>query len=385
MRMPILKKLTITSMMLFLAGCSGFNFFDKDNTPEPKPLKNFTAEIKPQLAWSAHAGTGAGSDQLKMGLALDGRAIYVTNANGVISAIDKTNGQQKWQSATKLDLTTGPGTGSGIVAAGSLYGDIIALRSENGSMAWKAHIPGEILAAPAIQNGIVVVKAVDGHVVALAVSDGHELWSYQEAEPSLILRGASSPVIKDGSVFVGYANGNLSKINLRDGESDWTQTISVPEGGFAIQRMIDIDADPVIYDHRVYAATYQGHIAALKWQSGEILWSHEISSYTGMAASANAIYVTDAQSRVWGLDTATGDIRWRQEDLQYRNISAPALIGQYVLVGDSDGYVHWLNSRTGQIAARVHPGSSISANPVVENNTAYILTSNGRLYAYQLR
>lgn len=385
MRTPILAKLTTVSMMLLLAGCSGFNFFDKDNTPDPKPLKDFTPEINPQLAWSTSVGSGAGSEHLKMGLAVDERTVYATNANGVISAVDKSNGQRRWQTDTKLDLTTGPASGNGIVVAGSLYGDIIALRSDNGSVAWKAHIPGEILAAPAVKNGVVIVKAVAGHVVALAATDGHELWSYQEAEPSLILRGASAPVIQDGNVFIGYANGNLSKLNLRDGEPDWTQTISIPEGGFAIQRMIDIDADPVIYGHRVYAATYQGHIAALNWQSGETQWSHEISSYTGMAATANAIYVTDAQSRVWGFNAASGEVTWRQEDLQYRTISAPALMDQYLVIGDGEGYLHWLNSQTGRIAARVHPGSSISANPVVENRNAYILTNSGRLLAYQLR
>lgn len=385
MRIPMFKQLTIASLTLLLVGCSSFNFFDKDNTPDPKPLKDFTPEIKPQLLWSARTGSGAGDEHLKLGMALDERSIYATNANGVVTAVDKANGQQRWQANTKLDLTTAPGTGDGIVVAGSLYGDIVALNSQNGAMAWKTHIPGEVLAAPAIQHGIVVVKAVDGHVIALATSDGHELWSYQEAEPSLILRGSSSPVIKDGNVFIGYANGNLSKLSLRSGEADWTQTISVAEGGFAIQRMIDIDADPVIYDHHIYAATYQGHIAALNWSTGEILWSHEISSYTGMAASMNAIYVTDAQSRVWGFNAATGDVNWRQDDLQYRVISAPALMGHYVMIGDGQGYLHWLNASNGRIAAREHPGSNISANPLVENNTAYILTNNGHLYAYQLR
>jgi outer membrane protein assembly factor BamB len=86
---------------------------------------------------------------------------------------------------------------------------------------------------------------------------------------------------------VGFANGNLAKLTLQDGSMLWQQIITIPEGSFAIQRMVDIDADPVVFNNRVYVATYQGKIAALDLTTGKIYWTHDISSFTGLTVDSH--------------------------------------------------------------------------------------------------
>jgi outer membrane protein assembly factor BamB len=271
------------------------------------------------------------------------------------------------------------------VVVGSRKGDVIALNQANGRQLWRQTIPGEILANPAVSDDVVVIKAVDGYTRALAVNDGHELWAFQQVEPNLILRGASTPIIRDRALIIGFANGNLAKLNLRDGQMLWLQTIAVPEGAFAIQRMIDIDANPIIFDHHIYAATYQGKIASLDWTSGRVLWGHDISSYTGMIADSDAVYISDARSFVWSFGADNGLANWRQTKLEYRTVSGPAIMSDYVVVGDGQGYLHWLSKRDGHFAARVKIGSAIYAAPIAENNVLYVLSNNGNLSAYTLR
>jgi outer membrane protein assembly factor BamB len=171
---------------------------------------------------------------------------------------------------------------------------------------------------------------------------------------------------------------------MNEGQLLWTQPVATPEGAFTIERMIDIDADPVLYDHHLYAATYQGNIASLDWYSGRTLWSHKISSYTGMTASSDTIYVSDAKSHVWAFGADSGLVNWRQTDLEWRNISGPAKMGNYVVVGDAEGYLHWLNSRDGHLAARESLGAAIYAAPVSENGVLYALTNKGYLVAYTI-
>jgi len=382
--MPKLIKFFAFSVLapVLLTACSGL--FDKDNTPEPKPLTEFRAEIKPQLIWTAKAGSGVNDEYLKIGPTLGTNAIFTSSLSGTVTSINKMTGQRNWQIETKLPVTTSPGVGNGMVVIGSRTGDVVALRETDGKIIWQTKIKGEILARPAIAGDKVVIKAVDGYTRALSALNGHELWAFQQVEPSLILRGSSAPLIASQSVLVGYANGNLAKLSLQSGQLSWMQTVAIPEGIFAIQRMIDIDADPLVYDHRIYAATYQGKIASLSWESGSILWSHDLSSYTGMTADHDAIYVSDAKSYVWGFNADSGLVNWRQTQLESRVVSGPASMGSYVVVGDGEGFLHWISKRDGHFAGRQFAGGAIYAAPIVENNVLYAVTNKGYLVAYKL-
>lgn len=365
-----------------LSACAGF--FEKDNTPAPTPLTNYTPELAPRLLWSSKVGYGAsGSDYLKMNPAVSNSAVYTASTDGVVTSTNKTTGRRIWQTSIRESLSSGPGVGDGLVVVGGTRGHLVALQQSDGRQLWRASIPGEIIATPAVGHGFVVVKAVDGYTRGLSATDGHEVWAFQQVEPNLILRGSSAPLIRDRSVIAGYANGNLAKLNLNDGHLSWLQTMAVPEGAFAIQRMIDIDADPVVFEHRIYVATYQGKISSLDWTSGNTLWTHDISSYTGMAADSNSIYISDAKGMVWGFNADSGLVNWRQNRLEYRIISGPAATRNHVVVGDAEGYLHWLSKTDGHFAARVSLGSAIYAAPIVENDVLYVLTTSGYLAAYK--
>lgn len=375
-----IKHLTLLLCAIALTSCS---FFDKDNTPEPKALVNFTPEVRPHVLWSTKAGSGVDDEYLKMGPAVGETAIYTASVNGAVTSINKMNGQQNWHINTRAPLTATPGIGDQIVVVASRRGDVIALSQVNGSQLWRTTVPGEVLASPAVGHQTVVVKTIDGTLRALSAKDGHELWNYQQTEPSLVLRGSSAPIIRDNSIFAGYANGNLVRLSLNN-QLLWTQTIAIPEGAFAIQRMIDIDADPVVYGHHVYAATYQGKIASLDWETGQVLWSHDISSYTGMIANEKSVYISDAKSYVWSFDADSDAVNWRQTQLESRVVTGPAIMGPYVVVGDAQGYLHWLSREDGHFAGREKVGSPLYAAPIAQNNVLYALTSKGYLTAYTL-
>lgn len=367
-----------------LTACAGF--FEKDNTPTPTPLTHYRQEVTPRLLWSANVGKGAtGSDYLKMNPAVSETAVYAASTNGVVTSLNKATGRRNWQTDVRASLSSGPGAGDGIVVVGCRNGELVALLQADGRQIWKTSVPGEIIATPAVGGGFVVVKAVDGYTRGLSVKNGQELWSFQQVEPNLILRGSSAPLIRDQNVIAGYANGNLAKLSLHDGQLLWLQTVAIPEGAFPIQRMIDIDADPIVFEHHIYVATYQGKISSLDWTSGKAMWTHDISSYTGMAADDNSVYISDAKGLVWGFNADSGLVSWRQNKLEYRIVSGPATMENYVVVGDAEGYLHWLGKSDGHFAGRVSLGSAIYAAPIVKNNVLYALTNSGYLAAYTLR
>lgn len=366
-----------------LIGCHGL--FDKDNTPPPAKLTPYTAEIQVKPLWTTRTGSGAGKDYLKFPAAVNDTTVFTADKNGTVTATDKITGKKIWSKRASEHLSAGPTTGEGLVVVCSNVGEVTALDTTTGDVRWRANTHSEVLAKPAIHHHTVVIKSIDGKLSTFAAEDGHVLWQYQQNEPALILRGASAPQIDDDHVIAGFANGSLIKLTLAGGNLLWKSTIAIPEGGFAIERMIDIDADPLIDSHRVFVATYQGRIAALDLQTGREAWMQDISSYTGMTVDGETVYLSDAKSHLWAFDKQNGKVNWRQSTLEYRNISAPVKMDNTIVVGDSEGYLHWLHPSDGHIMARTRVNkSSILATPVVDNHTLYVVTTDGHLTAYTI-
>lgn len=380
--MKPIKILSICALSTLLCACNGF--FEKDNTPTPSPLVNFTPEVKIHDIWSSSTNSGT-NDYLKLVPAVTEQAVFTASKNGTVTATDKQNGRTLWKTDTNLLISGGPAAHDGLVFVGSREGYLAALNQANGKILWEARMSSEILAAPASAQGIVLAKTIDGKLSALSTEDGHALWHYEQTEPTLILRGASAPQIDHGNVVVGFANGNLAKLTLREGSLHWLQTVALAEGSFAIQRMIDIDADPIVLNNKIYAATYQGRIASLDSASGKVYWTHDISSYSGIAADHERVYVSDGKSHIWAFDSESGTVDWLQSQLEARNITGPVIMGNYIVVGDEQGYLHWLSKTDGHFVARTKvSGSEILATPVVDNNILYVVSRNGRLAAYTL-
>ena len=377
----MIRNVTIAALSVTLCACS--SFFDKDNTPTPAGLVAFTPEAKIQPVWYTSTGSGVDGEYLKLVPAITDQRIFTANKDGTVIATDKATGKTLWQSNTHTSLSAGPAAVSGLVIVGGRDGSVIALHQQNGDIVWQSKASSEILAAPTAAEGVVLVKSIDGKLSAFSETNGDPLWHYQQTEPSLILRGASVPQISQNAVYVGFANGTLSKLSLREGSLMWQQTVAIPEGSYPMQRMVDIDANPVIFDGRLFVATYQGRISALAPSTGTELWTYDISSYSGIAADQTRVYVSDAKSHIWAFDSESGAVDWRQPGLDARNITGPAVMGNYIVVGDAEGYLHWLNKKDGHFVARTKVSNGgIIAAPVVNNNILYVVTMDGHLAAY---
>lgn len=373
----------ISGLALALSACG--TLFDKDNTPPPSGLVNFTPQARVQTVWDTSSGSGVGKEYLVFTPTISGQTIFTANSNGIVTATDKMTGKIRWEMNTKTSLNSGTATNNNLVFVGTREGDLLALQQLDGQLVWKTHAASEILAPAASTDNVTLVKTIDGTVTGVSTQDGHELWHYQQASPALILRGSSAPQISGGSAVVGFEDGTLSKLSLKQGHLAWQEIIAEPQGTFTIQRMVDIDADPIIVGNRVYAATYQGKVAALDLNSGHQLWSNDISSYSGMASDGRTVFVSDAKSHIWAFDAKTGNTLWQQNKLESRTITGPALVGRYLVVADAEGYVHWLNKTDGSFAARAFVNrSGVLAKPVVDNNIVYVYSRNGLLSAFTL-
>jgi outer membrane protein assembly factor BamB len=112
------------------------------------------------------------------------------------------------------------------------------------------------------------------------------------------------------------------------------------------------------------------------------LWQRQYSSFRQIAISGNSLFVTDVKGHVYAVDRNDGLELWSQLSLTNRGVTGPAVLGNYVVVGDFEGYLHWLDQDTGEMVARHHvDGSGIYSTPTVVNDVLYSQSRDGDLEA----
>ena len=375
--------------VLLLGGCTTVkNLFDgrgKDKSLEPTPLVQITPSVNVARLWGA--SIGGGEKSLGMGqhpAIADGR-VYAAAVDGGVHALDLKTGQSVWRYASELPLSGGPGAGEGLVVVGSLEGDVIALDAATGTEKWKAKVGNEVLAAPAIGGGTVYVHSNDGRVTAFDATTGERRWFYSVEVPVLTVRGTGPVTVGPGIVFVGNDNGNLTALSATDGGVLWSTPVAEPDGRSELERMADVDGAVVIDNTMLFATSYKNHTIAIDGPTGQIAWDRENGGPRGLGLSNSAVVVTDPVGKVWALDKNSGASLWQQDGLAHRNTSAPAVQGDYAVVGDLEGVVHWLRLNDGAFAARAEIGGPITGQPVVSDGVVVVQTTEGQLAAFALQ
>lgn len=399
-----IKKLSILPLLFaglsLLSGCAVFDtgkelltgathYFTggEDNTEPPSELIDYEAEIEIEELWKEKVGIGTDEHYLKLVVAVSYGKVFAADREGLIEAREIKTGDLIWEKETDFAFSAGPGTSIDTVILGTSHAEVVAFNIETGDQKWSASVSSEVLAVPVISKGIVIVRTIDGKVVALSEKDGHQLWIFERNVPALSIRGTSSPIIVESNVISGYANGKLMALRLVDGKVIWETSIAIPGGRSEVERLVDLDVDPVETDGVIFIASYQGGLSAVLEIDGDVLWRNEdVSSYSGMSYDWRYLYVSDIRSDVWQLEQRNGASLWKQEELRYRKLTAPVAYDEFVVTGDFAGYVHWLSSSDGrQLGREQVSDSAVEAKPVVVDKTVYIYAKDGTLGAYKAK
>ena len=382
-----------------LGGCSSIkNMFSskKSQALKPAELTEFTATAKADRVWSASVGKGEGRLGARQGpVVADGR-VYAAGSEGV-GAWDLQTGKQAWfhedkpekkdkdKDAKRLAISSSPGVGDGLVVVGGLDGDVLALDAATGATKWKAKVTTEVLAAPAVGQGFVLVRSIDGRVTAFDAESGERRWFWAKETPPLTVRGNSSPLLVPGGAFVGNDDGTLSALTLSNGRLLWEQIVSPGEGRSELDRMSDVDGTPVLDGTTLYVTSFKGQTLAIDGPSGRPMWSHDAGGAGAVGIAPDSVLVSDPKGTVWALAKADGSALWQQPALARRVVSAVAVQGDYVVVGDIEGYLHWMRLQDGAFAARARAAKDpIRGRPVVADGLLVVEDTDGGLSAWRI-
>lgn len=400
----LVKSVAIVSAAVIAVGCSSSD----DEEPKFATLQPINAEVTPKVLWNESVGSGIGEYFSRLNPVVEYGNVYAADRAGIVRAMNKNNGKTVWEvdlrNMIKFDEARDEGWFEGLFASpfparisgglvaqydnvylGTENGDVIALDAETGELVWHTEVGNEVMSDPAVGEGRVVVHTGGGKVISLDASTGEQQWEYEYQTPMLSVRGASSPAIISGGVIVGDSNGNGMVLIADSGQQAWTQTIGEASGSTELERLADVDAAPASQGTTLYMVAYNGELVALELMSGEVRWKRDYKSFENMLVTAGRIFLTDVNSHIYALDQNGGIERWSNTRLFGRELSAPARHRGHILVGDFEGYLHWLDDDSGEIKGRYHVGGDgVYAAPVVNDNVAYVQTRDGDIIALDI-
>ena len=358
----------------------------KDTAEPPAALTAIEQTLDVRKLWSGKVGRG--SERLRLGLrpASDGAHVFAGGHNGEVAAFDAQTGRKTWSTKTDLELAAGPAFGDGMLVFGTSDGELVALDATSGEQKWIQSIGSEVVASPVIASGVVVLRTVDGRLRGFATATGNTLWSVQQNHPALTLRGNTAPRVAGMTVVSGFANGRVGAYDLRTGDAAWEVAVANPTGRSELERLVDVSAGLQVVGNDVYVVGYHGRAVGIDLATGVVIWQQDMSSYAGLTADFGNVYVTNDFDAVVALDRNGGAQVWRQEALRLRDLTAPTRYANTLVVGDYQGYLHWLDPANGKFLAREHAaGARISAAPLVVGQNVYVQGDDGTVAAYTVR
>lgn len=366
--------------LLVLSACAS----KRDTAEQPTPLESIGVTLPVERLWSVRFGD-TGRSRIALAPVIRDGQVFAAGADGRVVHLDAETGSVVWERRLDVNLTAGPGVGDGMVVVAARNGRIVALNANDGSERWRTTVTSQVYGTPGVTRGIVAVRTGDERMIGMDAATGDELWRVEQPVPSLTLRGSAGVATVGDLMVAGFANGRLLAVQARDGQVVWEMPFAVSSGRTEVERMVDFASTPRMLGRDVFAVSYQGQLAALSSDSGRVLWTRDFSSTAGLGVAADGVWVTDADSEVWGIDRFTGSERWRQAALRARAVTAPAAGQDWIALGDLDGWVHFLDSGTGEFVNRVRAERApIHAAPVVSGNLLFVQGGGGSLTAYRV-
>ncbi|KMQ74212.1 outer membrane protein assembly factor BamB [Marinobacter subterrani] len=371
--------------LLLLAGLAGCSTTDTYEQPVPVPDIEATAEF--EEIWSMSVGDGHDGDFLYLAPLNAGERIFAASADGELYSVDPENGKVIWENPLEDRVFSGLGGDANHLYLTTENADLVALSREDGSEIWRKSLPTEVLSAPQSNGSLVVVQTIDGQVLGFNAADGEKRWQYDGSVAVLSIRGAAAPLVGGDVVIASFANGNMIALSADTGQPLWQYEVGQPEGRTELERLVDVDGQPLVVETALLVVGYQGKLALVDIRTGQEIWSREASSLYSPMIGDGDIYLSSANGELVALRGSDRKELWVQDRLAWRQLTQPMVYGDYLVVGDYEGYLHAVDRKDGKLVAQLEfddEGIRVPAQRLANGNLL-VFGNSGKMAVFQVK
>ena len=263
---------------------------------------------------------------------------------------------------------------------------------------WKFHTGGLIISSPVIANGSVYVGSTDGYLYAVDVDSGRLKWKFETKA-----RVVSSPAVAGGLVYFSSYDGWFYAVNAADGKPKWKFNNgaerryaakhihgALPAGETMPDPFDCYLSSPAVWNGAVYFGSGDSNIYALNAGTGELKWKFHTGDvvHASPAISGGTLFVGSWDSYFYAINATSGKEQWRfktGEDPDIHNQvgiqSSAAVADGVVYFGCRDSNLYALDAMTGKKRWSFSTKPSwVISSPAILNGKVYFATSDSALF-----
>lgn len=347
-------------------------------SPRPKPaeLPPNVALVGVRQAWTARVPAVGFPLQVHV----QGQQLTLAGSDGTIVTLDGGSGRELGRASAGAPLAAGVGSDGRVSAVVTRDNRVVAM--EGGRELWRQKLATQSYTAPLVAGGRVFVLGADRSLRAFDGGNGALLWQLDRPAEPLVLRQAGVLQAVGNTLVAGLA-GRMVGVNPDNGSVLWEAPLASARGTNDVERLIDLVGGVSRQDSVLCARSFQTAVGCVDTASGNVLWTKPANGATGVAGDGERLFGAESDGRVLAWRADTGDRAWVNQQLQWRHLTGPLVLGRSVIVGDDTGLVHMLSRQDGSPLNRLNTDNTgVAATPVVVGNTLVVVTRGGGVYGF---
>jgi outer membrane protein assembly factor BamB len=302
--------------------------------------------------------------------------VVVGTRDGILRSVG-IDGRVRWQVVTRSPFSAGVLVKDGVVYSPGGDGILRALRADTGAQIWSYDAGEELVTVPVLADGRILVASQAATLYAVNAADGKWVWQYRRTPPAgFILRGASTPVVREGVVYLGFSDGHAAALVAKEGTALGDRVLSTGT------KFIDVSSTPGFDGQgRLIVASYKDGIFALDPKTGDTAWQTNASGLAYVLVRGSVIFAA-GEDRVVAYSAESGKSLWTTPLPQKAGMQ-PTL-GQGMLLVPTGHSLLFIDPVTGRVLRRFDQGKGVTATPSIHGSDALVLSNLGFVYGMHL-
>ena len=396
-------------LSLILSSCSNFLTWHLDKGIHKKTSIQAKSTVESETIvenynisaseiWSTTTNNGIHGNTGYLKIYKKNNLIYSVDSYGLMSAVSSTSGKIVWQIATNYDVSSGISLLGDKVCFGTMDAKLICFDIE--TLSSNSHLPVitsmknittfsktnpniEIdliteLASPVLSiNNLFLLKLDNDDLYLIDPSSQDVIWKSESQNIPLRTKGASSPLVQNRTVYIARDNGSLSAYDQTNGTLKWLTIISSRSGRNDLESQRDAEMNILVSKDRLFYGHYQGDIASLDLNTGDIIWSSPLSFVNNLSIHDSSILGSTTDNVLVSLDKASGFMNWKNE--VNKDITEPFIIDKIVMIFSTDGTLFGYDIENGKKVYEQEYGYDIHPKTefIIEKNNIYFQSGDG--------
>lgn len=370
-RVSRVAAVSLLAALSLLAACSSTTKL------EPKPLAPNVVVTPVRQAWVARVGE---IGRMQLTPAVVGDSLWLASSDGTISTLDGNTGALRSRVSVGGELAAGVGTDGQRAAVVTRGNELVV--SEGQQVLWRKKLPAQGYTAPLVAGERVFVLTADRTVTAYDGKTGARLWFNNRPGEPLVLQ-KSGVIMAVGDTLIVGNSGRMIGFNPNNGVPRWESSLASPRGTNDVERLVDLVVGVSRVGNSVCARAFQANVGCVDVARNGLQWSKVASGAVGVHGDAEVVVGTESDGRIIAWRRSDGERVWMVDRLQYRQLSAPLVVGRTVVVGDSNGNVHMMSVEDGKHVNRLTTdGTPIVTAPLLVGNTVVVVTRAGGVFGF---